>query len=114
MEGRMYARTARLLLGLVMIGLLLAACGTSVGPAQRLNGTWRNETSTFRIDFNTGTFEGATLGQIVTGSLQILQEQDNTVVFKANDQTMTAQFQDDNTVLLSAEGQAPQTLTRVK
>ena len=110
----MRVRTVGLLLGLVVIALLLTTCGTSVGPAQRLNGTWRNETSTFRIDFNTGTFEGATLGQIVTGSLQIVQEQDNTVVFKANDQTMTAQFQDDNTVLLSEGGKPPQKLTRVK
>jgi hypothetical protein len=109
----MRIRTVGLLLGL-MLATLLTACGASVGPAQRLNGTWQNETSTFRIDFNTGTFEGATLGQIVSGSLQIVREQDNTVVFKANDQTMTAQFQDDNTVLLSEEGKAPQKLTRVK
>src|SRR5262245_39179635 len=99
---------------IVLIAALLTACGASVGSAQRLNGTWRNEPTTFRIDFNTGTFEGATLGQIVTGSLQILQEQDNTVVFKANDRTMTAQFQDENTVLLSEEGKAPQKLTRVQ
>ena len=99
---------------IVLIAALLAACGATVGPAQRLNGTWHNETSTFRIDFNTGAFEGATLGQIVTGKLQVLQEQDNTVVFKANDRTMTAQFQDENTVLLSEEGKPPQKLTRVQ
>ena len=102
------------IIAILLIGLVLMACGASVGPAQRLNGTWRNETTTFRIDFTTGTFEGATLGQIVSGSLQIVQEQDNMVVFKANNQTMTAQFQDENTVLLSEEGKAPQTLTRVK
>ena len=99
---------------IVVLATLLAACGATVGPAQRLNGTWQNETSTFRIDFNTGSFEGATLGQIVTGKLQLLREQDNTVVFKANDQTMTAQFQDENTVLLSEEGKPPQKLTRVR
>lgn len=81
---------------------------------EQLNGVWGNEQYTFiAIDFTKGTYDGLVIQQPFSYKLQLLNEQANAVTFQAGDETMTAVFQDPNTIVLqSSTSDEPMTLHR--
>lgn len=95
--------------------VLVVACGTP-SASERINGTWHNDLVTVTLDFENKTYEGVIMGNTYERSIEVVKEQGNAVVFlstgEGNPVQMTAQLRDDDSLLLTAEGEPPMVLTR--
>lgn len=99
-------------LAAALLALALAACDDPPAPHERLNGTWTSNIATAQFDFAAGVYKGVSLGEPFDKKLKLVEEMGNSVVFMSDDTRITAQLQDDGSVVLMKEGGLPVRLTR--
>lgn len=100
-------------LPLILI-FFMFACSGEKKAHEKLNGTWESKVMTVSFDFSKEKYSGISLGQAFDKKLTLVSEQGNAVVFKSNDTQITAQIQEDGSVILMKEGGIPIVLKRAK
>ncbi|WP_306591623.1 hypothetical protein [Geothrix sp. 21YS21S-4] len=118
--------TLTLVLAAAFIGLLSFACdktsSISGQPAHsavvsKLAGTWQNDLMTVKIDLLQGKYEGIAMGEKFDKKLTIVKEIGNAVEFTVGEgpdkAAITAQLQEDGSLILTKEGGIPLMMKRV-
>jgi hypothetical protein len=86
---------------LLLVIATLQSCSTGEKPHEKLNGKWTSDVMTVKIDFDKGTYSGVAMGRRFNDDLKLVEESSEVVVFKADGDKITAQFQPDGGILLT-------------
>lgn len=96
--------------------LAMLLCGsTAFGQElyKKLDGTWVSDVFTVQIDTAAGVYAGVVMGQPFERKMTFVKEMANVVIFKADDNQIVAQFQDDGSLMLTKEGGIPALVKRM-
>lgn len=104
----------RTMIAAVAFVLVTASVALAAGLHEKLNGVWVSDLMTVEIDFAKGTYSGVAMGNTFDQDLSLVKEFANVVIFKSNGNQITAQFQENGSVMLTKEGGFPAILKRAK
>lgn len=94
--------------------LILAACGNDIArkTSERIDGRWRNERNSIRIDIDSGTLTGMIDNEPVECAISILREEGRTVELQANDTRLFVTLRNPDMLIVTGETGGPRVLTR--
>ena len=97
---------------LTIIVVLISASFAYSAPHDEIKGTWVSDIMTVIIDFDKGIYKGVAIGEAFSRKLTLMDEFANIVIFKAGENTITAQIMRDGSIMLTKNGGIPVILER--
>lgn len=99
---------------LIILLISFSACGGSRSSVDKLNGTWTNPLMTISYDVKKEKTIITALGETEEKKFKIVKVDGAFITFMSGDEEITAQFSNDDTMILSKKGGIPVTMQRKK